>query len=90
MMQVLAVLAAAIGAALWRWYAPWDPNNPFLALIADRSPGWTRSLVLGLRGRLGRHTVLPSPINRHGHRTVVRALLAGGAPAGAAAVSGGS
>ena len=37
-MQALAVLAAAIGAALWRWYAPWDPDSPFLSLIASRSP----------------------------------------------------
>ena len=44
MIQVIAVLAAATGATLWRWYAPWDPDSPFLALIATCSPNGLAAL----------------------------------------------
>ncbi len=38
MTQFLACTAALVGAGLWRWLDPWSPENPFLALIASRSP----------------------------------------------------
>ena len=38
MTQVLALFAAAGGAALWRWLAPWPEGDPALAWIAIRSP----------------------------------------------------
>ncbi len=38
MAQVLAICAAAAGAAIWRWVVPWPTADPVLALIEIRSP----------------------------------------------------
>ncbi len=38
MTRLLALAAAACGAAAWRWLAPWPATDPFLALAAQRSP----------------------------------------------------
>ncbi len=38
MTQVLALAAAAAGAAVWHWFAPWTGANPVLSLVEIRSP----------------------------------------------------